>query len=596
MLDALSPGRPERSRRACGTASPTARRALAPRSADPGHDAAGPPRVVAGLVGALSRPQRRRARRDRRPRADHRRPRRHRPPPGGRRRPRHQGLVARRHQPRRHQPRLQPARAVGGAEHLRRGRARRAGAPPGCRRAPRCCSSDTAWAGMVAVAAAGRAQAMGYRVGRRRHRRAPRSGRSRPRRGAGARAGERPRRRAPPRRRDEPRRAGRHHRHRATTDHGTLGDNHGLATAYLPGAADVDASTDPAVVAARDRLAPFLTADTVDDPRVRRAAGGTREAAGPAPCRAAGSSRRMRLVLGLMQETPLTVNLVFERGRQYWGSRTIMTKTVDGEERRRSPRRPRRSWCWPRRSTGWASTADARIGTFGWNTAPPPADLLRRADDRPGAAHRQHPAVPGAVRVHRRARRGPVMFVDRSLLPLFTKYLPLLTTVQHVVVFDDGAPHELPDDPRVRRYEDLVAGVAPADPVELAARVTDENTACGLCYTTGTTGNPKGVLYSHRSTYLHAAAAMYANTLAPHRRRHRPAGRADVPRQRLGPALRRLARRREHGHAGSGHDARRPARPHRRRAGHGHRRRADDLDGHGAAARGARRVVACGGS
>ena len=66
----------------------------------------------------------------------------------------------------------------------------------------------------------------------------------------------------------------------------------------------------------------------------------------------------------------------------------------------------------------------------------------------------------------------------------------------------------------------------------------DENTASALCYTSGTTGRPKGVLYSHRSTVLHAYAIALPDVLRPARHQPHPAGRADVPRQRLGHSVR----------------------------------------------------------
>ena len=70
----------------------------------------------------------------------------------------------------------------------------------------------------------------------------------------------------------------------------------------------------------------------------------------------------------------------------------------------------------------------------------------------------------------------------------------------------------------------------------------DENTASALCYTSGTTGRPKGVLYSHRSTVLHAYAISLPDVLCLRAVGPRPAGGADVPRQRLGHPVRRGAR------------------------------------------------------
>jgi fatty-acyl-CoA synthase len=75
-------------------------------------------------------------------------------------------------------------------------------------------------------------------------------------------------------------------------------------------------------------------------------------------------------------------------------------------------------------------------------------------------------------------------------------------------VMDDGAG-EVPDDRRILDYEALIAAAAPAE-----WRVTDENTAAAMCYTSGTTGNPKGVVYSHRSTVLHSMGALMADTIA----------------------------------------------------------------------------------
>jgi fatty-acyl-CoA synthase len=92
-----------------------------------------------------------------------------------------------------------------------------------------------------------------------------------------------------------------------------------------------------------------------------------------------------------------------------------------------------------------------------------------------------------------------VLFVDANLAPLLEPLLPRAPKLEAVVVM--AGPDHMPDTPDgALCYEDLIAG----QPAAYEWPELDENTAAGLCYTSGTTGNPKGVLYSHRSTVLHA--------------------------------------------------------------------------------------------
>jgi fatty-acyl-CoA synthase len=214
---------------------------------------------------------------------------------------------------------------------------------------------------------------------------------------------------------------------------------------------------------------------------------------------------------GLMQDFPLTINWIYTRAAQYYGGKQIVTRTATGIERNTYADVLRDA----RRIAGHLDavgvSADGRVGTFGWNTARHLALYL---------------AIPGSGRVMHTLNiryfpeqlvytvdhaEDEVVFVDRSLLPLFAKYLPGLDTVKQVVVMDDGADAALPDDPRVVRYEDVIDG---ADELDLTDRVRDERQAAALCYTTGTTGHPKGVLYSHRSAWLHSNACTTSGVLS----------------------------------------------------------------------------------
>jgi fatty-acyl-CoA synthase len=100
-----------------------------------------------------------------------------------------------------------------------------------------------------------------------------------------------------------------------------------------------------------------------------------------------------------------------------------------------------------------------------------------------------------------------VIFVDDSLVPVLEKLAPTFETVEHYVVMGDGDAGSLPN---VLRYEELMeeAGGGGFDYPEI-----DERQAAALCYTSGTTGNPKGVLYSHRSISLHSTATLIKDGL-----------------------------------------------------------------------------------
>ncbi|MGY1771794.1 long-chain fatty acid--CoA ligase [Blastococcus sp. SYSU D00813] len=209
---------------------------------------------------------------------------------------------------------------------------------------------------------------------------------------------------------------------------------------------------------------------------------------------------------GLMQDYPLTIDAIFRHVEQHYGDGTIATAGPGGVHRVTYAEWADRT----RRLGGVLDTlgisADGRVGTFGWNSqrhlelyfaAPSTGRVLHTLNIR---------LFPEQLTYIANHAEDEVVFVDRSVLPLFWKLVDTMTTVRHVVVMDDGGDNEIPDDPRVLDYEALLADAQPVD-----FHVTDENSAASMCYTSGTTGNPKGVVYSHRSTYLHTMGVMQPN-------------------------------------------------------------------------------------
>jgi len=212
---------------------------------------------------------------------------------------------------------------------------------------------------------------------------------------------------------------------------------------------------------------------------------------------------------GLIQDHPLTLVSIFERGERLFADKQIVTVTADGKTRTTYGEWAQRT----RRLAGaldrLSISADGRVATFAWNTARH-LELYFAAPCSGRVLHTLNIRLfPDQLTYIANHAEDEVVFVDRSLVGVLAPLLPTFETVRHVVVMDDGVPTPLPDDPRIVGYDELMADATPG-----RLRVDDERQAAAMCYTSGTTGHPKGVVYTHRSTYLHSVAVTTAAVLA----------------------------------------------------------------------------------
>ncbi len=223
-----------------------------------------------------------------------------------------------------------------------------------------------------------------------------------------------------------------------------------------------------------------------------------------------GMMRAEAMQDGSMQDWPLLVWKIIDHAAINHGNREVVSLTCEGGEHRGT-------WSTVQRRAKQVAEALRRMGvepgervaTLAWNT-------YRHVESWYGisgmgaVAHTINPRLfeDQIVYIANHAE-DRVLFFDLTFVPLVKKLKDRFDTIKTYVLLTDKA--HMPDDwPGLVCYEEFIAG----EDDQAAWTVVDEHAPAGLCYTSGTTGNPKGVQYSHRSNVLHAMAACMTDTFA----------------------------------------------------------------------------------
>jgi fatty-acyl-CoA synthase len=212
---------------------------------------------------------------------------------------------------------------------------------------------------------------------------------------------------------------------------------------------------------------------------------------------------------GLMMETPLTIpGLIVPRAEKVYARTPIVARIGQNEVRTTWGEVAARARRLAAVLRDMGVGQGDRVATFGWNThwhleaylgIPSMGAVLHTLNIRLFADQVAY-IVDHAD--------DAVVLVDRSLLPLWRQVEPKLSRLRPLIVFPDS--DDASHDGDAVDYETAIAATAPMAPWP----DFEENAAAAMCYTSGTTGNPKGVVYSHRSSVLHSFATAMSGTLS----------------------------------------------------------------------------------
>ena len=211
-----------------------------------------------------------------------------------------------------------------------------------------------------------------------------------------------------------------------------------------------------------------------------------------------------------MQRTPLLMSRLLDRGAWIAPDEEVVTRTARGTHRQTYADTRRRAGQLANGLVDFGIEFGDRVATFMWNgwrhlelyhAVPSIGAVLHTLNIRLGAGDLEY------IVNHAEDR---IIFVDADLLPILERLAPAIPGIErYVVCGEPGAETWKTSLPNAVDYEEFIDGFY--DEIEWPE--FDENAPLGLCYTSGTTGNPKGVMYTHRSTYLHTMAEAMTDTL-----------------------------------------------------------------------------------
>ncbi|WP_163513861.1 long-chain fatty acid--CoA ligase [Fodinicola acaciae] len=203
-----------------------------------------------------------------------------------------------------------------------------------------------------------------------------------------------------------------------------------------------------------------------------------------------------------MQDTPLSITRILQHGTTVHGDAEVVTWTTDGPRRRTYAEVGKRAARLANALRALGVDGDQRVASFQWNNAEH-LEVFLTVPSMGAVLHTLNLRLfPDQLTYIANHAEDKIIIVDNTLVPLLAKVLAQLHTVEHVIVVGPADTAPIADaGKRIHDYEELLA----AQPEEFAwVEPADERDAAAMCYTSGTTGDPKGVAYSHRSIYLHS--------------------------------------------------------------------------------------------